>query len=100
MKRDFTADVFATSSLAAVRHEPRRIAVRTELVREHLVSTLLAEIDRQLADDVPEPVAGVLGRVVEAVPVAAPDGETIELARRGYLGRRAEAQIFQAARAP
>lgn len=58
-----------------------RIGVQTELVREHLLEPVLAEVDRLEARPVPDDVAA-----------GGP------LARRGYLSRLAETSIFAAAR--
>ncbi len=62
-----------------------RIAVRTELVREHLLERLLAEVERLRP-----------GPAVEAVERS----PSPEIARHGYLTRIAETELFEAARSP
>jgi hypothetical protein len=75
--------------------EPGHIAVRTELVREHLVERLLGCVDERAALDPDVPPA------LDAVPASPPAIEVArKLARRGYLGRLAETDLFPAARGP
>lgn len=62
--------------------EPRRIAVRTELVLEHMVDRVLAAASERSATSVPQHVA-----------------ERGQIAIRGYLCRIIETELFAAARA-
>ncbi len=63
--------------------EPRRIAVRTELVLEHVVDRILAGVEERYPGEAPKHVV-----------------ERGEIAIRGYLSRVVETELFPAARAP
>jgi hypothetical protein len=65
------------------RDEPRRIAVKTELVLEHLISSIVAHVEELYPGHPPDQVA-----------------DRGPLAIRGYLARIAETDMFAAARAP
>jgi hypothetical protein len=61
---------------------PRRIAVRTELVLEHMVDRILAGVEERYPGEAPAHVV-----------------ERGEIAIRGYLSRIVETELFTAARA-
>ncbi len=78
---------------------PRRIAVRTELVKEFLVDRLVervvAELDEELGDETGRAVDAVFDTGSEpAIEVAR------TLGRHGYLARVAETELFEPARSP
>ena len=87
--------------------ERRRIAVRTELVKEFLLDRLFDEVERTSPGELAPPVAAALDAALERL-VEQPRGEALEegaalaaaVARRGYLARLAETELFDAARAP
>ena len=74
--------------------EGRRIAVRAELVKELLVGRILDAVDQRSPGPAPEAVAEAGGRF------GVPAGPAEELARRGYLCRVVERELFEPARAP
>lgn len=84
----------------------RLMSVKADLVREHLVGQVYAEVMERYPGEIPEPLAVEMRRALERVGgpeqgVTAPP-ETIEiagdLARIGYLSRVAEAEMFEPAR--
>ena len=76
----------------------RRIAVRTELVREFLLERVLAEVDRRSSEPPPEHIRAALDAVADRVGDA-PAKSTRALARHGYVTRVVETELFEPARA-
>jgi hypothetical protein len=86
----------------------RLMAVRAELVHEHLVAGILAAVEEKGSRELSDRVNAVLDRTAETVlgierATEAPS-ESVELAaalaRHGYLTRVAEAEMFDPARQP
>ncbi len=84
------------------------MAVKADLVREHLVAGLVSDAERRYPGDPPEPLAAAMARALELVAgsegAAAAPPETLKLAealaRLGYLGRLAETEMLEPARSP
>ena len=81
------------------------MAVRTELVREFLIDRVFGEVEERYPGEVSDQAAAALARAGESVLAAgalsaeAPEAAT-ELARRGYLTRVVETELFDRARQP
>ena len=79
------------------------MAVKTELVKEFLIDRVFGEVEERHPGKLPDRVEAALARAPDAVlPLDArsPEADTaaVQLARRGYLTRVVETELFERAR--
>jgi hypothetical protein len=78
-----------------------RISVNTELVREFVLERIAAVVEERFPGTPGDAARAALDRVAtEVLGLESPSAAGVALARRGYLARIAETELFEPARTP